>query len=72
MNVLDSPAWGWTAWNIGKGLPEAMFEDRTINTTRNDYNYADEQWRFGEACNLWQQSAEPGSPVWRDTIREDH
>ena len=70
MNVLDSARLGLDSMEHWYGLPEAMFEDRTIQHYPADYNYADEQWRFGEAGNLWQQSAEPGSPVWRDTIRE--
>ena len=70
MNVLDSARLGLDSMEHWYGLPEAMFTDRTIQHYPADYNYADEQWRFGEAGNLWQQSAEPGSPVWRDTIEE--
>ena len=59
------PAWDWIAWSIGTDCRR-----RTIQHYPADYNYADEQWRFGEAGNLWQQSAEPGSPVWRHAIEE--
>ena len=34
------------------GLPEAMFEDRVIQDYPLDYNYANEQHRFGEAGRL--------------------
>jgi len=39
------------------GLPEALFTDRTIQDYPPDYNYSDEQWRFGQAGRLWQQAA---------------
>jgi len=51
-------------------IPYAMFTDRTIQHYPADYNYSDEQWRFGEAGNLWLQSAATGSPTWNDTLRE--
>lgn len=50
------------------GLPEAMFEDRTVQAYPYDYNYNDEQDRFAQAGRLWQQTAAPGSPIWKDTI----
>jgi len=50
------------------GLPEAMFEDRTVQAYPPDYNYNNEQDRFGQAGRLWQQTAPPGSPIWKDTI----
>ena len=34
-------------------LTGAMFTDRTIQDYLADYNYSDEQWRFGEADKLW-------------------
>ena len=70
MNALDSARLGLDSMEHWYGLPEAMFTDRTIQDYPADYNYADEQWRFGEAGNLWMQSAEPGSTTWEDTISE--
>ena len=70
MNVLDSARLGLDSMEHWYGLPEAMFTDRTIQHYPADYNYSDEQWRFGEAGNLWLQSAAPGSPTWNDTLRE--
>ncbi|MCH1491863.1 MAG: amidohydrolase family protein [Luminiphilus sp.] len=70
MNVLDSARLGLGSMEHWYGLPEAMFTGRTIQDYPADYNYSDEQWRFGEAGNLWLQSAEPDSAVWRETIDE--
>ncbi len=72
MNVLDSARLGLDSMEHWYGLPEAMFTDRTIQDYPPDYNYSDEQWRFGEAGNLWQQAAAPGSKVWEETIAELH
>ncbi|HCG94325.1 MAG TPA: amidohydrolase [Halieaceae bacterium] len=70
MNVLDSARLGLDSMEHWYGLPEAMFTDRTIQDYPADYNYSDEQWRFGEAGNLWRQSAERGSETWQATIDE--
>jgi hypothetical protein len=52
------------------GLPEALFTDRTIQDYPVDYNYSDEQHRFGEAGRLWKQAAPPGSQKWNDVMNE--
>lgn len=70
MNVLDSARLGLDSMEHWYGLPEAMFEDRTIQNYPADYNYSDEQWRFGEAGNLWRQAAAPGSKTWNDAVTE--
>jgi hypothetical protein len=46
------------------GLPEALFTDQTIQDYRLDYNYQNEQHRFGEAGKLWKQAAPPFSEKW--------
>ena len=70
MNVLDSARLGLDSMEHWYGLPEAMFTDRTLQNYPADYNYSDEQWRFGEAGRLWLQAAEPGSATWQSTIDE--
>lgn len=70
MNAVDSARLGLDSMEHWYGLPEAMFTDRTIQDYPADYNYSDEQWRFGEAGNLWLQAAEPDSPTWQQTIDE--
>ena len=69
-NVLDSARLGLDSMEHWYGLPEAMFEDRVIQDYPLDYNYGDEQDRFGEAGRLWLQAAAPGSDTWRRTIDE--
>ena len=69
-NVLDSARMGLTSMEHWYGLPEAMFVDRRIQDYPLDYNYNNEQHRFGEAGRLWLQAAEPGSETWLATIDE--
>ena len=69
-NVLDSARMGLTSMEHWYGLPEAMFEDKRIQHYPLDYNYNNEQHRFGEAGRLWLQAAEPGSETWNNTIDE--
>ena len=68
MNVLDTAGWGLTSMEHWYGLPEALFTDRTVQDYPADYNYNNEQDRFGEAGRLWLQSAEPGSARWREVL----
>lgn len=70
VNVLDTARWGLTTMEHWYGLPEALFTDRTIQDYPLDYNYADEQHRFGEAGRLWKQAAERGSDKWNQVIDE--
>ena len=72
-NVLHTSEWGLTTMEHWYGLPEALFDDKTIQDYPANYNYNDEQHRFGEAGRLWAQAAEPGSERWnyvRDTLIE--
>ena len=68
MNVLDTAGWGLSSLEHWYGLPEALFTDRTVQDYPPDYNYANEQDRFGEAGRLWLQAAEPGSARWREVL----
>ena len=52
------------------GLPEALFEDRTVQDYPLDYNYQNEQDRFEEAGKLWQQAAKPYSEHWNAVMNE--
>jgi imidazolonepropionase-like amidohydrolase len=69
-NVLDTARMGLDSMEHWYGLPEAMFRKRRVQAYPNDYNYNNEQDRFSEAGRLWQQTAKPGSEVWRSTIKE--
>lgn len=72
-DVLDTSAHGLGSMEHWYGLPEALFEDQTLQRYPADYNYNDEQDRFGEAGKLWAQAAPPDSARWnhvRDTLLE--
>ena len=70
VNVLDSARMGLDSMEHWYGLPESLFTDRTIQDYPADYNYSDEQWRFGEAGRLWKQAAPPGSDKWNE-VRDE-
>lgn len=69
-NVLDSARAGLTSMEHWYGLPEAMFDDKVIQDYPADYNYSNEQHRFGEAGKLWAQTARPGSEKW-NAVRDE-
>ncbi|MCC1484484.1 amidohydrolase family protein [Winogradskyella immobilis] len=69
-NVLHSARAGLTSMEHWYGLPEALFEDKTIQDYPLDYNYQNEQHRFEEAGKLWQQAAKPYSEHWNIVMNE--
>ncbi|MEX1140492.1 MAG: amidohydrolase family protein [Bacteroidota bacterium] len=70
MNVLHTARAGLTSMEHWYGLPEALFTTQTIQDYPVDYNYNDEQHRFGEAGRLWKQAAPPYSQKWNDVMNE--
>lgn len=70
VNALTSARMGLDSMEHWYGLPEALFEDRTLQDYPPDYNYSDEQWRFAQAGRLWAQAAAPGSPKWNE-VRDE-
>ena len=69
-NVLHSARAGLTSMEHWYGLPEALFEDRTVQDYPLDYNYNNEQHRFEEAGRLWKQAAKPNSEHWNAVMEE--
>jgi len=69
-NVLHSARAGLNAMEHWYGLPEALFEDRRVQDYSLDYNYQNEQDRFGEAGQLWKQAAPPFSDRWNEVMNE--
>ena len=69
-NVLHSARAGLTSMEHWYGLPEALFEDRTVQDYPLNYNYNNEQDRFEEAGKLWQQAAKPYSEHWNKVMDE--
>lgn len=70
VNVLTSARWGLNSMEHWYGLPEALFDDRIVQDYPLDYNYNNEQDRFGEAGRLWRQAAKPGSEKWNAVMDE--
>src|SRR5438874_3832162 len=69
-NVLNSARAGLTSMEHWYGLPEALFDDKTIQNYPLDYNYSNEQNRFEEAGKLWKQAAPPYSEHWNKVMKE--
>ncbi len=69
-NVLHSARAGLTTMEHWYGLPEALFTSRTVQDYPVDYNYQNEQDRFGEAGRLWRQAAPPYSEHWVAVLDE--
>jgi hypothetical protein len=69
-NVVNSANAGLTSMEHWYGLPEALFDDRVVQDYPLNYNYQNEQHRFGEAGRLWKQAAEPYSEKWNAVMNE--
>ena len=70
MDVLDAARLGLGSMEHWYGLPEALFDDRTVQDFPVDYNYNNEYDRFGQAGRLWRQAAKPGSDKWNAVMDE--
>ncbi len=69
-NVLHSARAGLTSMEHWYGLPEALFDNRTVQDFPLDYNYQNEQDRFENAGKLWAQAAKPYSEHWNNVMNE--
>ncbi len=69
-DALETARAGLDSMEHWYGLPEALFDDRTIQDYPPGYNYADEYHRFAAAGRLWTQAAEPGSQRW-NAVRDE-
>jgi hypothetical protein len=70
VNVLTTARWGLTTMEHWYGLPEALFDTRTVQDYPPAYNYNNEQDRFGQAGRLWKQAAPRGSEKYESVIKE--
>jgi len=70
MTALDAAEAGLDMMTHYYGLMESMLTDYSIQDWPLDYNYNDEQDRFGQAGRLWRQAALPGSPRWNAVMDE--
>jgi hypothetical protein len=69
MDALQAAAAGLGTLEHWYGLPESLFDDRTVQHYPPGYDYGDEYDRFREAGRLWKQAAEPGSARW-EAVRD--
>ena len=69
-NVIQAARLGMGSMEHWYGLPESLFADRVVQDFPLDYNYNDEQHRFGQAGRLWKQAAPPGSKKWNEIMDE--
>lgn len=49
---------------------ESLLKDSTIQKFRTDYNYNNEQDRFGGVAEIWHQVYGPDTPQWHDYLAE--
>jgi imidazolonepropionase-like amidohydrolase len=70
MTALDAARLGLDMMTHYYGLMESMLTDFSVQAWPLDYNYNNEQDRFGNVARLWFQSAERGSEEWNDLIQE--
>jgi len=60
-DALDAARAGLGTLEHWYGLPEALFDDRTVQDFPPEYDYGNEYDRFREAGRLWKQAARRGS-----------
>ncbi|MGD8277210.1 MAG: amidohydrolase [Gemmatimonadota bacterium] len=70
MTARDASRIGLDMMTHYYGLFESLLKDYSIQDWPLDYNYNDEQHRFGNVGRLWDQIYEPGSPEWKALIEE--
>ena len=70
MTAMDAARLGLDMMTHYYGLFESMLKDYSIQDWPLNYNYNDEQHRFGNVARLWNQIHEPGSEKWKATIKE--
>lgn len=69
MNALDAARLGLGTLTHFYGLFEAMYEEHDIQPYPTDYNYNDEQHRFGQVARQW-NLVRPGGEKWNALLRE--
>ena len=68
-NGRDAAAAGLGTITHFYGHFESMLDGRRVQDTPADYNFNDEQMRFGGIAEIWDQIHPPGSPAWVDYLK---
>jgi len=69
MNAQQAGALGLGTVTHYYGHFESILKDHQIQAFPTDYNYANEEDRFGQAAAIWDQTVEPGSKEWWDYLQ---
>lgn len=70
MNTIQAARLGLGAQTHYYGLFESLLKDYSVQPHPIDYNYQNEQHRFGQVARLWDKIHEPGSKEWNALIDE--
>jgi imidazolonepropionase-like amidohydrolase len=70
MNALDAARLGLGTVTHFYGLFEALYAKNDVQPFPAEYNYSDEQWRFGQVARQWNLIHPRGSREWNDLIQE--
>jgi imidazolonepropionase-like amidohydrolase len=68
-NARDAAAAGLGTITHFYGHFESLLKDRRVQDTPADYNFNDEQMRFGGIAEIWNQIYDPGGPEWLDYLK---
>ena len=70
-NALDTARWGLSSMeHWWYGLPEALFENQSLQSYPTYHNYDDEEHRFQGAARILAQAAKPYSEHWNSVMNE--
>jgi len=69
MNAIDAARLGLQAVTHYYGIFESMYEGTDLQPYPADYNYNDEQWRFGQVARQW-SLVKPKSDKWWAFLKE--
>ncbi|MBI3981649.1 MAG: amidohydrolase family protein [Gemmatimonadetes bacterium] len=69
MNAINAARLGLGTVTHFYGIFEAMYEQHDIQPWPVDYNYNDEQWRFGQVARQW-SLVKPGGEKWNALLQE--
>ena len=70
MNAMDAARLGLGTVTHYYGHFEALLKDNVVQPWPTDFNYNDEQHRFGQVARLWDKIHPPGSPEWKAYLQE--
>lgn len=68
MNAADAARLGLGTITHFYGIFEAMYENNNIQPYPDTYNYADEQWRFGQVARQW-SLVKPHGEKWNALLK---